>query len=123
MPEIKHKKREPEKIKVEDVIVKVGKFRFYFQNYYTIISLVNDILLGLLYVVGSLTSILNGPRWIMQWSYFGGAVFMLMRPALKIIRNIFIYNQKEFQYKVKDMAEQKQKSDNQNHRKNKETND
>lgn len=86
------------------MIVKVGKFRFYFQNYYTIISLVNDILIGALYVTGSIMSIMNGPEWIRQWTYLAGAVFMLMRPILKIIRNIFIYDQQEFQNKVKDLG-------------------
>lgn len=104
MPEIKRKKREPKDYKAEDLIVKVGKFRFYFQNYYTIISLVNDILIGALYVTGSIMSIMNGPEWIRQWTYLAGAVFMLMRPILKIIRNIFIYDQQEFQNKVKDLG-------------------
>lgn len=110
MPEVK-KKREPEKHKAEDLIVKVGKFRFYFQNYYTIISLVNDILLGALYVIGSIASIMNGPQWLRQWSYLAGAVFMLMRPILKIIRNVFIYDKQEFQNQVTDVGfEGKEKS-------------
>ncbi len=104
MPEIKRKKREPKEYKAEDMIVKVGKFRFYFQNYYTIISLVNDILIGALYVTGSIMSIVDGPEWIRQWTYLAGAVFMLMRPILKIIRNIFIYDKQEFQNKVRDIG-------------------
>ncbi|MFL2131773.1 hypothetical protein ACEN33_10460 [Ruoffia sp. FAM 24228] len=52
MPEIKHKEREPHLDKEEDVIIKSGRFRIYFQNYYTIISLINDILTGGLYFIG-----------------------------------------------------------------------
>lgn len=52
MPEIKHKEREPQLDKEEDVIIKSGRFRIYFQNYYTIISLINDILTGGLYFIG-----------------------------------------------------------------------
>lgn len=111
MPEIKRKKREPKDYKAEDLIVKVGKFRFYFQNYYTIISLINDILIGALYVTGSIMSIINGPEWIRQWTYLVAAVFMLMRPILKIIRNIFIYDQQEFQNEVRDLGFDGQEKD------------
>lgn len=62
----------------------------------------NDILLGALYVIGSLMSILDGPVWIRQWTYLAGGIFMLMRPVLKILRNIFIYDEQEFKNKVSD---------------------
>lgn len=102
MPEIqrkKHKRRQP---KAEDVIVKTGRFRLYFQNYYTILSLGNDFLLGGLYFIGSLTTVFNGPAWIRQYSYLAGAFFMLMRPLLKIFRNVYIYNEEEFQEIIAD---------------------
>lgn len=86
------------------MIVKLGKFRFYFQNYYTMISLANDILLGSLYLIGSIASIMSGPDWIQKWSYLAGAVFLLMRPLLKIIRNVFIYDEEEFENKVSDIG-------------------
>ncbi len=90
MPEIKRKQREPKPPKAEDIIVKTSKFRIYFQNYYTILSLGNDLLLGGLYLLGSLTTVFNGPEWMREYSYLAGAFFMLMRPLLKIFRNIFI---------------------------------
>lgn len=93
-----------DKYEAEDLIIKIGKFRFYFQNYYTIISLINDLLIGSLYFLGSIMSLINGPQWIQQWSYLAGAFFLFMRPILKIIRNIFIYDKKEFQNKVNDIG-------------------
>ncbi|MDN6296361.1 MAG: YrhK family protein, partial [Alkalibacterium sp.] len=104
IPEVKRKKRAFSQYEREDLIVKLGKFRFYFQNYYTIVSLVNDILIGSLYLLGSITSVLEGPQWIQKWSYLAGALFLLMRPILKIVRNIFIYNKKEFQNEVNDLG-------------------
>lgn len=102
MPSLKKKKHELETPKDQDIIVKVGKFRIYFQNYYTIISLVNDVLLGGLFLVGSIATLLDASKWISRWSYFLGALFMLMRPVLRILRNIFIYDKKEFQEKITD---------------------
>lgn len=100
VPEIQRKKHERRQPKAEDVIVKTGKIRLYFQNYYTILSLGNDLLLGGLYFLGSLVTVFNGPEWVRQYSYLAGAFFMLMRPLLKIFRNVFIYRENEFQEKI-----------------------
>lgn len=102
MPKIRRKKHERQIPKDEDVVVKVGKLRIYFQNYYTIISLVNDVLLGGLFLIGSIATLLNAAGWIRQWSYLIGSLFMLMRPILKILRNVFIYDKEEFQDKITD---------------------
>lgn len=64
--------------------------------------MLNDVLLGGLYLTGSIATILDSPKWIRQWSYLLGAFFMLMRPILKILRNVFIYDKKEFREKVTD---------------------
>lgn len=102
MPKIKRKKHKRQPPKDEDIVLKTGRFRIYFQNYYTIISLINDILIGGLYLIGSIAVFLDGAKWISQWSYLAGAFFMLMRPTIKIIRNIFIYDKEEFKEKIKD---------------------
>lgn len=100
MPEIQRKKRKLDQPQAEDVVVKIGKFRLYFQNYYTILSLGNDLLLGGLYFLGSLTTVFNGPQWIREYAYLAGAVFMLLRPVLKIFHNVFLYDKQEFQEKI-----------------------
>ena len=106
MPEIEHKKREPHLAKEEDVIVKTGRLRIYFQNYYTIISLVNDILTGGLYFAGSISNLLGAPAIIGNVTYLAGGFFLLMRPMLRIIRNVFIYNEEEYQREVVDVEVQ-----------------
>ena len=113
MPEIERKKRDPKQSSAEDMVVKVGKFRIFFQNYYTILSLINDLLLGGLYFVGSLMTLLDGPEWVRQYSYFAGAFFMLMRPLLKIGQNIFIYDKQEFQKEVANSFYSSRKSESQ----------
>src|SRR5690625_2403067 len=105
MPEIEKKEHKVDQPKDEDVIVKTGKFRFYFQNYYTLISLLNDILLGLLYLTGGLVSLFDGPALIANMSYVLGAVFLLLRPVIKIARNIFIYDKEEYEKEVLQKVE------------------
>lgn len=115
MPEVERKKRDPKQPSAEDVVVKVGKFRIYFQNYYTILSLINDLLLGGLYFIGSLITLLDGPEWVRKYAYFAGAFFMLMRPLLKIGQNIFIYDRQEFQKEVAKSFYSSKMSENKKH--------
>lgn len=104
MPEIETKKHEVEPEEDEDVIVKAGGFRIYFQNYYTIISLGNDLLTGGLYFLGSLANLFGAPAIVGQLLYIAGGFFLLMRPILKIMHNVFIYDKEEYQEEVKDVA-------------------
>lgn len=100
---IKKKKYEaeiPQKEKKEDVVVKTGHLRFYFQNYYSIISLMNDLLLGFLYIVGALVYLFHGPEIVGNICYLIGAIFLFMRPVIRIIRHIYIYDEDEYQREV-----------------------
>lgn len=103
MPEIKKKERKVEPEKEEDVVVKTGRFRIYFQNYYTLISLINDLLTGGLYFIGSLANLLEAPAIVGQLMYIAGGFFLLMRPILKIFHNVFIYDEEEYKEEVKDI--------------------
>ena len=102
MPRLRKTKHQRKIPKDKDIILEVGKLRIYFQNSYVIISLINDVLLGGLFFIGSLATLLNAAEWIRQWSYLVGAFLMVMRPVLKILRNIFIYDKDEFQKKVSE---------------------
>lgn len=102
----KIKEYKPEPPKEEDVVLKIGRFRLYFQNYYTIISLSNDLLTGLLYFMGSLANLLGANPLVGQIMYILGGFFLLMRPIIRIIRNVFIYNKEQYQHIVAEMQDQ-----------------
>lgn len=103
MPKIERKKHKVEPEKDEDVIVKAGQIRIYFQNYYTIIFLGNDLLTGGLYFIGSLANLFSAPVIVGQIMYLLGGFFLLMRPILRIINNIFIYDEEQYQKEVADV--------------------
>lgn len=105
MPEIRKKRYQSEPSEAEDVVIKAGKFRIYFQNYYTLISLGNDFLIGILYLFGAVASMIDRiPDLFSQWTYVFGAIFLIVRPFLRILRNVFIYDKDQFQEKVSDPA-------------------
>src|SRR5699024_5061808 len=76
-----------------DIIVKVGNFELYFENIYSIYSLINDLLIGILFIGGSLVSLLDGPDRLGQVLYFIGSIALILRPLIKIIQNTHVYRQ------------------------------
>ena len=98
MPEIERKTHEVKPTKEEDVVVKLGGFRVYFQNYYTIISLANDLVTGGLYLTGSLIQTFTNLQDLGMYLYIFASFFLLMRPVIRIIHHVFLY--KEHEYKI-----------------------
>ncbi len=80
--------------KEEDIEIRGRRFRFYFQNRYTLISLAVDLLTGIFYIFGSLASLTKIPDRYGTYFYLAGAIFLTIRPILRIVRNIFIYDEK-----------------------------
>lgn len=99
-PDVEKKEHDLGPEKEEDVIVKTGHFRIYFQNYYTMISLINDIFTGVLYLTGSLIQTFTDFGTLGNYLFIFASFFLLMRPILKILHNVFIYSEEEYQDKV-----------------------
>ena len=95
-PKIEKVKHEVKNDEDEDVVVKTGTLRFYFQNYYSLISLLNDIFLGLLYLIGSFIALFGGSAFVSNLFFVLGGVFLLLRPVIKVARNIYVYNEDEY---------------------------
>lgn len=107
MSKIKRKKHDIDHGKEEDIEVKSGRFRLYFQNRYSLVSLMTDLLTGIFYVIASISSLTSIPDVYGKYLYLLGGIFLTIRPILKIIHNIFIYDDK----KIAERAEQKDKED------------
>lgn len=100
MPDIETREHEMDQAKEEDVIVKMGKIRLYFQNYYTIVSLINDILTGTLYLTGSILQLYFDMNFWGMNLFILASILLLMRPILKILHNIHIYSRQEYRREV-----------------------
>lgn len=95
MPKIERKTHEVENDMEEDIELKSGRFRIYFQNRYTLISLLNDLLVGLVYILGSISSLIGLPGIYGTYFYLAGGVFLILRPLIKLVHNIYIYKDAE----------------------------
>lgn len=113
LPKIERKTHEVENDMEEDIELKSGRFRIYFQNRYTLISLLNDLLVGLVYILGSISSLIGLPSIYGTYFYLAGGVFLILRPLIKIIHNIYIYKdaeeRREEERKEKEQEQKEQK--------------
>lgn len=118
MPKIERKTHKVENDTEEDIELKSGRFRIYFQNRYTLISLLNDLLVGLVYILGSISSLIGLPSIYGTYFYLAGGVFLILRPLIKIIHNIYIYKdaeeRREEERKEKEQEEKEQKEQKEN---------
>ena len=108
MPKIERKEHDINPGKEEDIEIKSGRFRLYFQNRYTLISLTNDILTGIFYIIGSLATLTDIPDIYGTYLYLVGGVFLTARPILKIFHNVFIYDDEKLA-KQEQEEQEKQK--------------
>lgn len=100
MPQIEKKEHDVNPRKDEDMIIKMGNFRLYFQNYYTIISLGNDIATGGLYFAGSLIQTFTDLERVGMYLYIFASFFLLMRPIIRIVHNVYLYSENQYRRDV-----------------------
>lgn len=123
MPKIERKKHDVIPDKEEDIEIKTGRFRLYFQNRYTLISLTNDILTGIFYMIGSLATLTPIPDVYGTYLYLIGGVFLTARPILKIFHNVFIYDDEKLAQKEEQEAKEKEEKEKAEAEADKEDND
>lgn len=111
MPKIERKEHDVIPDKEEDIEIKSGRFRLYFQNRYTLISLTNDILTGIFYMIGSLATLTPIPDVYGTYLYLIGGFFLTARPILKIFHNVFIYDDEKLAQKEEQESKEKEEKE------------
>lgn len=102
MPKIERKAHEVETALEEDIEIQGKRFRLYFQNRYMILSLTVDLLTGIFYIIGSVAALTPISDRIGMYFYLAGSIFLTIRPILRIIKNIFIYDDLKAEKKKND---------------------
>ncbi|WP_227938356.1 YrhK family protein [Alkalihalobacillus deserti] len=67
--------------------VKVGRFRLYFKKRYKLITTVNDLLIGMLFVAGSCLNFYSATETFGNVLYLCGSLFLVGRPGLRIMHD------------------------------------
>lgn len=77
------------------IVVKIGPFRLFYQNYYTAISLSLDVLVGTLYFTGSILSLFDQTAQYSTYLFILGGFLFVARPVVKLIDNFRHYARSE----------------------------
>ncbi|MBP3952493.1 YrhK family protein [Bacillus suaedae] len=71
----------------EYIDVKAGKFRLYFDKRYRVFSTLNDILIGVLFVLGSIFNFFTNMQLVGSILYLLGSAFLVVRPILRLMHS------------------------------------
>ncbi|WP_158595116.1 YrhK family protein [Oceanobacillus piezotolerans] len=75
--------------------LEMGKFELFFSRRYRLLSLVNDLTLGLWYVTGSILFLFHSTEKIGNIFFILGGIQLLGRPILKMTHAFFIRRRRE----------------------------
>ncbi|MCK0472692.1 YrhK family protein [Halalkalibacter sp. APA_J-10(15)] len=67
--------------------VKMGRVRIYFDKRYRVISTINDLLIGVLFVIGSILNFFDKMEKIGLIFYLAGSTFLVVRPVLRLMHS------------------------------------
>ncbi|WP_078577932.1 YrhK family protein [Salipaludibacillus agaradhaerens] len=73
--------------------IKMGKFKLYFRKRYRLITTVNDLLIGILFVAGSCFNFFSTTEIVGMVCYLGGSLFLASRPILRIMHTTALRNE------------------------------
>ena len=104
---IKRKKYEVDTRSKEDMIIEVGRFNLYLQNFYSVLSLINDALIGVIYLSASIVAITGYSERLSQILYVAGGVFFSARPLINALENFRVREDRKSNIEYKKDKDQK----------------
>lgn len=70
--------------------VRAGHHELVIRGRYETLSIVNDILIGVIFVVGSFLFFSDSTAYTATWLFVVGSVLMLIRPSIRITRRVHL---------------------------------
>jgi len=74
--------------KDQEIDLRLGKYEVFFKQSYTILYNLNDVLIGLWFLIGSICFLWKSTQTIGVWLFVLGSVQLLIRPLIRIIHRI-----------------------------------
>lgn len=71
-------------------IVRIGHDELIIRQRYEVVSIVNDILIGLWFIVGSFMFFSDELAYTGTWCFVLGSVEMLIRPVIRLLRRVHL---------------------------------
>ena len=87
-----HRAPVTKKVKKDDIEIHFGREELIISQRYELLSIVNDIMLGLWFAVGSVLFFKESTVTIGTWLFLIGSIQMLIRPGIRLARRIHLQN-------------------------------
>lgn len=68
----------------------MGRDELVIRNRYETLSIVNDVLIGVLFVVGSVLFLWESTSIVATWFFIAGSVQFLVRPGIRLARRVHL---------------------------------
>ncbi|MGY6211616.1 YrhK family protein [Cytobacillus firmus] len=74
----------------EDVHIEIGSYKMVIEKRYQAVSFVNDILLGVLYLIGSILFLTDVSQTVSISFFLAGSILMIIRAGLNLLKDLHI---------------------------------
>ncbi|MEK3853845.1 YrhK family protein [Cytobacillus sp. FSL H8-0458] len=74
----------------EDVHIEIGSYKMVIEKRYQAVSFVNDMLLGVLYLIGSILFLTDVSQTVSISFFLAGSIMMIIRAGLNLLKDLHI---------------------------------
>ncbi|WP_346845985.1 YrhK family protein [uncultured Rothia sp.] len=80
-----------------DVHIKIGHDELVIRGRYETLSIINDVLIGVIFLIGSFFFFSDSTMVMGTWLFVVGSILMLIRPSIRITRRFHLQNMRKNQ--------------------------
>lgn len=73
-----------------DLVVRLGRDELVIRRRYEVVSIVNDVLIGLWFLVGTILFFDDATVYYGTWLFLIGSIEMLIRPTIRLARHLHL---------------------------------
>ncbi|MCM3394505.1 YrhK family protein [Cytobacillus oceanisediminis] len=74
----------------EDVHIEIGAYEMIIEKRYRVVSFINDLLLGVLYFIGSILFLTDVSQAVSISFFIAGSIMMIIRAGLNILKDLHV---------------------------------
>ncbi|WP_119696775.1 YrhK family protein [Microbacterium halotolerans] len=73
-----------------DILIRIGHEEIVLRRRYEVLSIVNDILIAVWFIIGSILFFSSETSTVGTWLFLVGSVQLLCRPAIRLVRHVHV---------------------------------
>ncbi|MFP7493285.1 YrhK family protein [Terribacillus saccharophilus] len=69
-------------------VIQIGQYGIFFKRPYQVLYMLNDFLIGLIFLVGSFLFLYESMKTAGCWLFAAGSLLLLIRPTIRLVHDI-----------------------------------